>query len=60
MNGRVSPLERFDSKGPTWKVQTMKCLVSVSGPTHVAVQMKPQPYSKVPWATTLPVGFTIL
>jgi len=41
-------------------VHRMKYSLSLSGPLHVAEQVKPQPYLKDPWEATLPSVFTMV
>jgi len=48
------------SKGPALNVHRMRYWLSLSGPLHVAEQVKPQPYLKDPWAATLPSVFRIV
>lgn len=33
---------------------------AICGPPHVAVQLKPQPYSNAPWATMTPFIFVMV
>ncbi len=48
------------SKGPALYVQRMKYSLSLSGPLHVAEQVKAQPYLKDPWEATVPSVFTMV
>jgi hypothetical protein len=50
----------FVSKGPTVYLHNTSYSSPSFGPSHVAEQLKPQPYSKVPEATSSPPFLRIL
>jgi len=54
VNGRSSQRPALVAKGPTWYLQTTVYFSFTSGPSHVAEQVKPQPYRNAPLATCLP------